>query len=680
MAHDSLSSENREIRVAELFPKCHSRPFPDSDLSSPIIQISLRKVSLNDSPLPEYTALSYVWGDPNDTIPILVNGVDFAATKNLVSALRALQHDEEIVTLWVDAICIKQSDNEEKSWQIQLMKQIFQGATCTVVWLGDAADGSDYIMEVIADLAGHPAVQAGSWLSFYTETRKELSPSIKMILQDPRIPTDFSHPALNSFLTSFIALVKREYWFRVWCLQEISVCSDTVVVCGNNGRRVDVDAFETIVCCYCAFVQWGLEEAAEELPKPGGINLLSVHDFIADLNLDRGAMRMLRMRAAYRTGQGRARQDGHLDEGGLRSRNIDDPSDGFCNPLIHFLSDAFTSATGDVSATLRSTDPRDMIYGLLGLAGDVEELRVVPDYEKPCEQVFLETWSALLRKHGAHLLVWAAPTGTHEGRAMINDPFMAPPSWVADWRHPRLSHIFWHLDWFLACGPEHRQTQWVHNIFDDPRSISLKGVRVDVVQDIGTTFHPVQRFERSQSFQNISVLIKEVTQFLRESASSPTPVYETQEAIHSARWRIPVCDVELTETTIRRATVASEEAFHSLLTDLECCEWNETPDAVKRGEFGKLRDGAYMSIMFVSPYARPFLTLNGWVGRGPEGLRKGDIIVILWGCRILLVLRPCGVGDEEKYQLVGDAYVHGLMDGEFFQGGVERQEEVFCLV
>lgn len=70
-----------EIRVAELLP---GRWFDN-------LACNLRVVSLNDDPKPQYEALLYTWGDPNDTLPIIVNGTTFLATRNICFALRWLR-------------------------------------------------------------------------------------------------------------------------------------------------------------------------------------------------------------------------------------------------------------------------------------------------------------------------------------------------------------------------------------------------------------------------------------------------------------------------------------------------------------------------------------------------------------------------------------------------------------
>ncbi|KAK4215145.1 heterokaryon incompatibility protein-domain-containing protein [Rhypophila decipiens] len=154
MPRKRLNAENREIRLATLYPcnRPSSVPSASGPPNSPRIQLSLRNVSLNDSPPPQYTALSYVWGNAAETVPILVDGVKFLATKNLVAALAELQpEDGDPMTLWIDALCINQSDNDEKSGQIQLMKQIYEASISTIVWLGDDADGSETVMKMLGE-------------------------------------------------------------------------------------------------------------------------------------------------------------------------------------------------------------------------------------------------------------------------------------------------------------------------------------------------------------------------------------------------------------------------------------------------------------------------------------------------------------------------------------------------
>jgi hypothetical protein len=92
-----LSPVRNEIRTLTLM--C-------GDFDDPI-QCSLQTVSLVDRPT--YTALSYVWGDAQDTFPITVNDTAFLATKYLKLALQYLREVHRDIVLWVDAIHLCQS-------------------------------------------------------------------------------------------------------------------------------------------------------------------------------------------------------------------------------------------------------------------------------------------------------------------------------------------------------------------------------------------------------------------------------------------------------------------------------------------------------------------------------------------------------------------------------------------
>jgi hypothetical protein len=57
---------------------------------------------------------------------------------------------------------------------------------------------------------------------------------------------------------------------------------------------------------------------------------------------------------------------------------------------------------------------------------------------------------------------------------------------------------------------------------------------------------------------------------------------------------------------------------------------------------------------------RFFLTRSGFVGMGPQKIQKDDIVVVVFGCHVPLVLREV----EGCYNIIGECYVHGIMNGE----------------
>ncbi|KAH6838985.1 heterokaryon incompatibility, partial [Alternaria alternata] len=97
-------------------------------------------VSNADEQGPSYVGLSYAWGDAQIRRPILVGNKVFHATENLAVALEHLQEKDKTITFWIDAICIDQSNSNEKSVQVQRMGDIFASAVVVIAWIGLATE------------------------------------------------------------------------------------------------------------------------------------------------------------------------------------------------------------------------------------------------------------------------------------------------------------------------------------------------------------------------------------------------------------------------------------------------------------------------------------------------------------------------------------------------------------
>jgi len=134
--HLQLPSEGEYIRLLCLLPnKSKAEP-----LQCKIHDYSLWTFGLRTH---RYEALSYVWGDPNETLPIYINNSQFLITTNLHAALTRLRDHTFERILWADAICIDQKDLEEQSQQVQLMASIYSNAHRVIVWLGNETEDSN---------------------------------------------------------------------------------------------------------------------------------------------------------------------------------------------------------------------------------------------------------------------------------------------------------------------------------------------------------------------------------------------------------------------------------------------------------------------------------------------------------------------------------------------------------
>ncbi|KAH8645722.1 heterokaryon incompatibility protein-domain-containing protein [Xylariales sp. PMI_506] len=125
-AYLPLDFKNRQIRIARLLPSLfYTAP----------IRCVLSTACLDGEP--QYEALSYAWGDPEEREPIYINGLELDVTTNLVAALRRLRNRTRPRNIWVDAICINQHDMREKSHQVNLMTEIYSRTTMAIIWLGE---------------------------------------------------------------------------------------------------------------------------------------------------------------------------------------------------------------------------------------------------------------------------------------------------------------------------------------------------------------------------------------------------------------------------------------------------------------------------------------------------------------------------------------------------------------
>lgn len=130
----------RSIRLLRLLPDTNV----DGPLHGSLFECNIEEFYGHPN---AYEALSYVWGDPKLSHSISIDEFKLPITANLHTALANLRSPYIERLLWVDAMCIDQTNDREKEWQIGLMYQIYACASCVVVWLGEHEDESEHICE-----------------------------------------------------------------------------------------------------------------------------------------------------------------------------------------------------------------------------------------------------------------------------------------------------------------------------------------------------------------------------------------------------------------------------------------------------------------------------------------------------------------------------------------------------
>ncbi|SRR6266536_3561408 len=114
------------------------------------ITCSLYDASLQS--MPDYEAISYVWGDPLDTCTILCSGQPFAITKSLHAALRNFRCEDQERVLWADAICINQEGFAERSEQVLIMRDVYRQARRVLIWLGEETENDCDALDIVLQL------------------------------------------------------------------------------------------------------------------------------------------------------------------------------------------------------------------------------------------------------------------------------------------------------------------------------------------------------------------------------------------------------------------------------------------------------------------------------------------------------------------------------------------------
>ena len=139
-----------EIRIVTLAPgKWNHR-----------LECTLKTVSLDDNL--SHEALSYVWGDASIKKPIFLQKHRFQVTQSLESALRHLRHENSERTMWIDALCINQTDDAEKTVQVKQMQFIYARTPHLVIWVGDASEDSDLGMQTVRQV-GEELKEGNCW-------------------------------------------------------------------------------------------------------------------------------------------------------------------------------------------------------------------------------------------------------------------------------------------------------------------------------------------------------------------------------------------------------------------------------------------------------------------------------------------------------------------------------------
>ncbi|KAH0565750.1 hypothetical protein GP486_000847 [Trichoglossum hirsutum] len=597
------------IRLLELLPGTETDP----------INSILTEVELSQNLV--YEAVSYCWGDPDDGAIITCNEQDLIVPKNLAVAFRNMRRLDEPRRLWADALCINQADVVEKERQVQLIWAIFSHAQRTLVWLGDVQDKSHRDMSKL----GQHAIKLGLSV-FRLRDDSPQSPRVRVwdaIRKEYRTLLPFS----AEFYLDLIGMLQMPWFRRAWVVQEVAVANKVAVFWGSS--------------------EYDWEELLQALRYMAGTRVPLA--FITTLQ-DISSIEEERTR--YRLGN-----------------------------------------TSLYAVLLRhqrclATDTRDKVFSFHGLAERFSQpqtpIRI--SYRDGISAVYRNTSLNILQRDQTLDLLSRPP---HQLTSSLKDL----PSWVPDWSispNTSLAYSWGHGPLSLAgaeieTGGVQRQfsatlnSKYLLTTHED--MLVVEGYQFDQVVEVGPIFQGVQLPYTVQSFTGIiREWIRTVRAFLHArkvilSWQSMAQIrskirYTTNETRREAFWQ----------------TISVGEYNRSARVQAELRVWSNVT-----------RLAIFVRQMYTDPLGLPYCvavflwhlvsnkelfvfeiqgryTLNRRLirtARGYLGLAScltdvGDDVVLCKGSSVPLVLRKTD-DTAETFRLVGDSYVHGIMDGRTFE-------------
>jgi hypothetical protein len=581
-------------------------PLPNADVATRFINLAFREgddrsgnsnnsiscMTLETCVLqdaPEYEALSYVWGQGEDRMEINVNGNPSLVQPNLHAALRRLScrpnnnNQKSTRRLWIDAICINQTENTEKSLQVMQMGKIYAGASRVLIWLGEADASSHLAFDTLWEFAKDNDEDA------HKNCRKLASTALER------------RAALQEFL-------HRPYFKRAWIIQEVVAARQATVICGAQSMSFDT-----------------MFNALERITGSGFFPHSPVTAAVTDLGLWR---------------------EDYLREG---SQERDEWLD------LHFL----LMYTRNKSCM----NPRDSVYSIRGLASNSLSKGIVVDYDQPTEKVFIECAKNSLRTKPNGLRILS----TVELRHRHTSSFRLP-SWVPDWSQPNCDTGV--LQRYSRFSPDKyfraaSNTKPHIVIREDSNKIMLGGKLVDHI----TMVVPIKSMlERGEG--NRHIVTKATIKQLVDAVGAQETYPYTGESYCKAFLRTLTADRTVLSPRVSdeyRMKFFGRSSDWKIAYDEQSCDlpdlvWDEISDCV----WSIIED----KMMFV--------TAKGYLGMGREVVAIGDWLCIFLGAETPFLLRE--VSSQSEFNLLGECYVHGIMDGEAMSATDEHPDETFTLI
>ena len=589
-----LNPENAEIRLLKV-ELAHSH--------DGALRCAFYRVSLDKHP-PPYTAVSYCWGQNRHDHVIYLEQTAVKVTKIVDNVLRGVLNDGAAF-VWIDQVCIDQSNTFERSNQVGLMSGIYSRAHRVLVYLGEAGEHTamavDFVEQYHNSLKDHGVSDTGIAQISTSESISFLRAKQQVDAPDPEV--------LRRVALGMADLLSRPFFQRLWVVQEVVLGKNLVTVCGSR------------------HFQWYILRLASLLfiRRPELASLLKSLVINCHFATMRNASLFVR------------------EHGGLVNRD-----------LWEIL---------DRCSGLATSEPRDKIYAVLGLAKRSSGLPQ-PDYAKSTKDIYLDFARHFVRSgHGINVVDAAAASQRETGP---DYPSWAPWFENMDTGHFRRKAA--RMNAAAGTTPAIRLGRSISDLVVQGAIIDRiigSGPRGPMQGE--KLVNPSLEHERFLEWIEKSLAMLEAHGIACPAASLTTILLQespkiSQEGAGSAHLRLVDASKEVLSETLSSfldslRTMSGRTGLRSRLMTFRFDQETKSNTSITL-----LNDFAFQAIANLYRQ-RVFVTEQNRVGLGSNAIDFGDNVAIISGGHTPYVLRK-KENVKRTYSLVTWTYVQDIMHGE----------------
>jgi len=639
------------------------------------------------SACPAYTTLSYTWGPPIDVLEcaeeykatrlwVLENDGRYfriSVSRNLYQALHRIAKmcKEEDMLIWIDALCINQDDLLERASQVQAMGDIYSQCEKTIVWLGEAE-------ELDRDIAGFVVLHSTvlSAVNAYVQIHGLQSIMTGDWGEDEfysRLHLGYARNLLDWH--GYHQFYQERTWFkRSRIFQEVCLPPSVSFYCGTYSFTFEALAELAMFLRVSGvsgglFTEWSGDETSVKHWFMQPEIFLSIRNKCKQIGSEIWMKNWVQL-------------------AGLPNR------DCACYDFFLYCLREIRRAN--------ASESRDKVFAALGylkrsLPANAE-CKIETHYSITVEEVYTRAATVLLQELPDLALL-----------SEVEDPSLKRidklPSWVPDFSVSMVESILGSSepDQYNAsnCKREHALKPDRSQVIGS--RLRLHGFLVDTVTEIQTLPAAYSRLDVAEVAESaLKDMVRSWFDLLERTKSSAY-----KKSWLETLWRTlivnkcnpagspPITDETFHDLFLYFITMGGRDFMPGVSKSISqgpCWPTNETiqdhsetlqrcrllyPDEADTGKLAKVTANfmRMSGAISLTGALRAFTTRNGWLGMGPKSIQQGDQVWLIDGARMVFALRP--KAEDEPLTLIGETYLHGVMNGEMAEEVRNSMQSVF---